>query len=137
MIGTVDDAGRALIGVTIVTERCPQGMRVEVWIDTGFTGEIAFPIKLILELGLIKSGSIDAVLADGSRTELDTYSCKIPWFERERNLEVIGNDGEMPLLGVGLLLGKELRIDYTNLTLSLVPMPVRVESRAQREAPPD
>ena len=36
-------------------------------------------------------------------------------------LEVIGNDGEVPLLGVGLLSGNELRIDYTNLTLSLLP----------------
>ena len=36
-------------------------------------------------------------------------------------LEVIANDGEIPLLGVGLLPGKELRIDYTNLTLSLTP----------------
>jgi hypothetical protein len=33
MIGTVDDAGRALVGVTIVTENFPQGVGVEVWID--------------------------------------------------------------------------------------------------------
>ena len=76
---------------------------------------------MIHQLGLIKSGSIDAILADGSQTELETYSCKIRWFDQERNLEVIANDGQVPLLGVGLLLGKELRIDYTNLSLSLLP----------------
>ncbi len=124
MIGIVDDAGRALIGVTIVADSFPQGKNVDVWIDTGFTGEIVFPNDIIHQLGLIKSGSIDASLADGSQAELDTYSCKIRWFDRERNLEVIANEGEVPLLGVGLLLGKELRIDYTNLTLSLLPAPI-------------
>ena len=121
MIGIVDNAGRALIGVTIIAAGFLQGTTVDVWIDTGFTGEIVFPNDMIDRLGLIKSGSIDAVLADGSQTELETYSCKIRWFDQERNLEVIANDGEVPLLGVGLLLGKELRIDYTNLTLSLLP----------------
>jgi clan AA aspartic protease len=122
MNGTVDEAGRALIGVTIVTESFPQGVSVTVWIDTGFTGEIVFPKKMIEQFGLMKSGTLDAILADGSVTELETFSCKILWFDRERNLEVIANEGELPLLGVGLLLGKELRIDYTNLTLSLTPV---------------
>jgi predicted aspartyl protease len=79
------------------------------------------PQGMINQLELIKSGSVDAILADGTPTELDTYSCKIRWFERERHLEVMANEGETPLLGVGLLLGKDLRIDYANLTLSLVP----------------
>jgi len=121
MTGIVDNAGRAIITVSILSPIAPEGTAIDVWIDTGFTGEIVFPIETIERLGLIKSGSVDAILADGSQTELETYSCTIPWFGRERNLEVIANDGEVPLLGVGLLLGKELRIDYTNLTLSLLP----------------
>ncbi|MCE9552544.1 MAG: hypothetical protein K8T91_04090 [Planctomycetes bacterium] len=66
-----------------------------------------------------RSGSVDAVLADGSQMELNTYSCDIEWFGTVRNLEVIANAGECPLLGVGLLLGLELRIDYRNLRLTL------------------
>ncbi|WP_419581436.1 hypothetical protein [Stieleria magnilauensis] len=50
-----------------------------------------------------------------------TYSCVIEWFGDKRNLEVIANDGECPLLGVGLLLGLELRVDYRNLKLTLEP----------------
>jgi len=123
MTGTVDHSGRAILSVTIVADAFPHGKAVDVWIDTGFTGEIVFPIAVIRQLGLIQSGSIDAVLADGSQVQLDTYSCKIRWFGRERNLEVIANDGEFPLLGVGLLLGRELRIDFANLTLSLLPSP--------------
>jgi len=107
--------------LTIVSEGVPEGVNVHVWIDTGFTGELVFPKDIIRQLELIKSGSVDAILADGTPTELDTFSCRILWFEREKHLEVIANEGETPLLGVGLLLGKELRIDYTNLTLSLMP----------------
>ena len=46
----------------------------------------------------------------------------IDWFGAERSLEVIANEGEIPLLGVGLLLGKDLRVDYRNLKLSLEPV---------------
>ena len=42
-------------------------------------------------------------------------------FGRIRNLEVIANSGTTPLLGVGLLLAKELVVDYTNLLLTLRP----------------
>ena len=37
------------------------------------------------------------------------------------SLEVIANSGTTPLLGVGLLLAKELVVDYTNLALTLLP----------------
>ena len=93
---------------------------VEVWIDTGFNGDLVLPKLLIDALGLEKSGSVDAVLADGSPVELHTYTCVIDWFGLKRRLEVVANDGKYPLLGVGLLLGMELRANYSTLTLSLV-----------------
>jgi len=96
-------------------------MQIDVWIDTGFTGDLVIPQSAIDALGLRRSSSIDAVLADGSQTELNTYTCLIKWFRSERNLEVIANAGEYPLLGVGLLLGLELRVDYLNLKLTLEP----------------
>ncbi len=123
MTGRVDAAGRAILGVTIVADAFPNGVTIDVWIDTGFTGEIVFPIEEIRRLGLVQSGSVDAVLADGSLTQLGTYSCKASWFNGIRNIEVIANEGQFPLLGIGLLLGRELRIDYTNLTLSVLPVP--------------
>jgi len=81
------------------------------------------PQSAIDTLGLPRSGSIDGILADGSQTELNTYSIVIEWFGKERNLEVIANEGEYPLLGVGLLLGLELHVDYRNLRLKLEPVP--------------
>jgi clan AA aspartic protease len=121
MNGAVDHAGRALLSVTLRATTASQPQNVDVWIDTGFTGEIVVPQAFIEQLKLPQSGSIDAVLADGSQVELNTYSCTIDWFGSQRNLEVVGNNGQFPLLGVGLLLGLELRIDYRSLQLSLTP----------------
>lgn len=74
---------------------------IEVWIDTGFTGDLVLPQFMIDEWQLAQSGSVDAILADGSQIELRTYSCMVEWFGRDRPLEVIAKDGDFPLLGVG------------------------------------
>jgi clan AA aspartic protease len=121
MKGNVDSGGRSLLSVTLRSGRGQAEMGIEVWIDTGFTGDLVVPQSVIDALGLVKSGSIDAVLADGSQTVLNTFSCVIDWFGVQRTLEVIANEGSYPLLGVGLLLGLELRVDYGNFRLTLEP----------------
>lgn len=60
--------------------------------------------------------------------ELSTYHCELDWFGKRRSLEVIANSGQTPLLGVGLLLAKELRVDYSNLELILTLKPKRTRS---------
>lgn len=121
MKGTVDHSGRALISVALRKSGTSAPMPITVWIDTGFTGELVLPAAVIESLDLEASGTVDAILADGSQIELSTYSCLIDWFGQTKSLEIIANDGECPLLGVGLLLGLELRIDYRNLRLELTP----------------
>ncbi len=121
MIGKVDQSGSALLEIKIVTDRYPSGTTITAWIDTGFTGDFVLPDLLVQQLGLQVSGSIDGILADGSQTELKTYHCRLSWFGSERSLEVIANSGDVTLLGVGLLLAMELRVDYTNLVVSLLP----------------
>ncbi len=121
MKGIVDNGGRALLTLQVWSRVGSENSEVAVWIDTGFTGDLVIPQASIEVLGLQQSGSVDAVLADGSQIELRTYSCVIEWFGNKRNLEVIANDCECPLLGVGLLLGLELRVDYRNLKLTLEP----------------
>ena len=121
MKGIVDDGGRALVSVHVRRLMDSISTAVDVWIDTGFTGELVLPATMIDMLGLQPSGSVDAILADGSQVGLNTYTCVIEWFGNSKTLEVIANDGECPLLGVGLLLGLQLRIDYRNLRLTLTP----------------
>ena len=91
-----------------------------VYLDNGASSQV--PQSVIDQLQLPKSGSVDAILADGSTIELSTYTCLIAWFGKDRRLVVVANDGEHALLGIGLLLAKELRIDYRNLRVSLLPV---------------
>lgn len=121
MKGIVDEAGRAILEIQLRSNSSHPFRTISVWIDTGFTGDLVLPQKTIDELGLKPSGTVDGILADGSQTVLTTYHCEIDWFGRIRNLEVIANSGTTPLLGVGLLLAKELVVDYTNLLLTLRP----------------
>ena len=92
---------------------------IEAWIDTGFTGDLVVPQKVIDALALLQSGTVDAVLADGSQIEVKTFTCHVNWFGEERRLEVVANDGDCPLLGVGLLRGLELRANYHTMNLEL------------------
>lgn len=47
------------------------------------------------------------------------YSCVIDWFGKQREVEVIENDGQFPLLGVGLLADRDLCISYRNREVSV------------------
>ena len=119
MKGLIDENGRALLSVEIQPDSTAQVVAIEVWVDTGFTGDLVLPQKTADSLGLQHSGSVDAILADGSQIELNTYTCLVNWFGEQRRLEVVANDGDYPLLGVGLLLGRELRVNYHTFELTL------------------
>ncbi len=112
MNGRVDDSGRALLSVSIRPSDTKAAQEIQAWIDTGFTGDLVLPEDSILKLGLQHSGTVKAILADGSEVTLKTYACLINWFGEDRYLEVVGNDGEYPLLGVGLLVGHDLSVSY-------------------------
>ena len=91
---------------------CRAPHAIQVWIDTGFNGDLVLPQHLIDDLSLRPSGTLKALLADGSEVALRRYTCIVDWFGETRELEVVGNDGEYPLLGVGLLVGRDLHISY-------------------------
>jgi predicted aspartyl protease len=112
MIGRVDSAGRSLLDVELRPSADGRIVLSSVWIDTGFTGELVLPQLLIDELLLTLTGTVSATLADGSRTVLTTYECFIGWFDEIKRLEVVANQGSTALLGVGLLLNRQLTINY-------------------------
>ena len=120
MNGTVDDFGRALVPIRIGCRPGEPGAAIDAWGDTGFTGDLVIANAVVETLNLEESGSVDAVLADGSLIELPTYTCFIDWFGSKRRLEVVANDGEYALLGVGLLIGLELKANYATHELTLM-----------------
>ena len=119
MNGLVDSGGRALVEVTLKAADDADVSTVAAWIDTGFTGDLVLPDSVIQELSLPLSGTVGAVLADGSQVAMRTYSCLIEWFDGWQHLEVVASNAACPLLGVGLLLGHNLRIDYRSKLLTI------------------
>jgi clan AA aspartic protease len=117
MIGRVDSGGRALLTAELRAEEFGEPMEVDAWVDTGFTGELVLPRSLIETLGLKSPGKVRAVLADGSTVECDSYQCWMSWFGEDHLLEVVANDGDHPLLGVGLLVGRDLHVSYSAMTV--------------------
>jgi clan AA aspartic protease len=112
MNGRVDRCGRALVTVSVRPSDVAAAHEIQVWIDTGFNGDLVLPRREIEDLALPESGTVKATLADGSEVTLKRHLCLIDWFGEQRDLEVVANEGEYPLLGVGLLLGRDLRISY-------------------------
>ncbi len=119
MNGKVDDCGRALLGLNIRATEAHEPVGLTVWIDTAFTGELVIPRSIIDSMGMPQSAAVTAGLADGKQVVLESYSCVIEWFGGLRTIEVIGNDGQFPLLGVGLLRERRLEVDYRSRSLVL------------------
>jgi clan AA aspartic protease len=112
MNGVVDNAGRALLDIAISAAQEGEAIPITAWIDTGFTGELVLPQSMVDRLAMPLTGTVSAVLADGSQNILGTYRCYVQWFGELRRIEAVANEGTHPLLGVGLLLEHELRINY-------------------------
>ena len=119
MNGQVDSFGRALVTVSSHPSDVAAAHDVHVWIDTGFNGDLVLPQQQIDDLALPESGTVKAILADGSEVTLQRYVCRINWFGELRELEVVANAGDYPLLGVGLLLGRDLHISYRSAEVTI------------------
>jgi len=77
------------------------------------------PRRIIEAAQLEQTAGIEARLADGNAVTLESFTCILDWFGKDRAIEVIANEGEYPLLGIGLLVGHRLVVDYTQLTITL------------------
>ncbi len=120
MNGHVDNDGRALLTLAIRPSEEAAPCEIEAWIDTGFNGDLVLPQQQIDDLELPQSGTVMGILADGWEIVLDQYQCWIDWFGERFDLEVIANEGEFPLLGVGLLADHDLHISYRSGEVSIV-----------------
>ena len=119
MIGVVDERNRALVDVAVRRAAASQGESVTAWIDTAFDGHLVFPKRLIEELRLEPLVETEAILADGKKVTLETFVCYVDWFGELIPLQVIENEGKLPLLGTGLLERRVLHIDYSSKQLTL------------------
>ncbi len=118
MNGFVDSQGRALLTIPIRAAQEATALSVEAWIDTGFTGELVMPRSQIDRLGLKPGLMVRAVHADGRDSRLKTFVAWLDWFGETMEVEAVAGEGQTVLLGVGLLLGRRLTVDYGSLNLT-------------------
>lgn len=119
MTGKVDKDGRALLPLRVRARAGSSPTELNAWIDTAFTGELVMPRGIIKRLALSKSAEVPAILADGTQVFLESYSCILEWFGNARAVEVVENDGQFPLLGIGLLRQRRIEIDYSLATVTI------------------
>lgn len=120
MTGRVDEFGRALISIRLRPSPRGKTTVLDAWIDTGFTGDLVLPRATIHRAGLRSLKPVTAVLADGTNTSLQSSLGYVEWFGVWRAVEVVENVGRVPLLGVSMLAGHRLTIDYAASTLELL-----------------
>jgi clan AA aspartic protease len=118
--GQVDHANRALLTINVAASRHDESQEIVVWVDTAFNGDLVLPYQEIERLQLPQASSARAILADGQTVELETFECLVEWFGESRPVEVVANEGQLPLLGTSLLTGRVLTIDYQQQTLQLL-----------------
>jgi clan AA aspartic protease len=119
MKGVVDDYGRALIPIRLEHPVNGTVVKGDAWVDTGCTGDLVLPHSQISSLGLQHSATVKVGLADGSEVLLDTFSCLVEWFGELKQVEAIANQGQFPLVGVGLLKDHKLTINYPKRTMTI------------------
>lgn len=101
----------ALLSLTIHLSNRPD-ISVEFVVDTGFTDALCLPAPAVAALGLPYRFDFPASLADGSKVLLPVHEAEVFWEGAYRRVHVLAT-GNRPLIGVALLEGKELVVQFT------------------------
>ena len=82
---------------------------MEVVVDTGFSGELALPSKLIQSFGFEYIDDVRVVMADRQARWFGVYDEAVSWHGEPMSVIVLDMESE-PLLGMGLLLDSRLTV---------------------------
>ena len=121
IIGKIKANREAVIELEVIG--LAQRAKIEVVLDTGFTGYLMLPSDLINHLRLQLIGTRNVILGDGSNVTLDLYRAKVLWHNAERIVYVLRSDAEL-LVGMSLLHGSRVTLDVVtngNVTIDVLP----------------
>jgi clan AA aspartic protease len=108
MKGKVNAKREATVRIEVLGRRATR-KKVNVIIDTGYTGAISLPRKIIASMGMQRRGRRLAELADGRVVTFDYYSGFVKWHGRRVGVLVDESPGD-PLIGMKLMEGSDLTI---------------------------
>ena len=106
--GVVNAALEAVVALSL---QSPDGQahHIEAVIDTGYSGFLTLPPRLVAELGLPFAHIGRAFLANDDEVEFDVHDATILWEGQPRVIEADAA-GSVPLAGMLLLEGHDLAI---------------------------
>ncbi len=84
-------------------------VEIDAVIDTGYSGTFILPAAVAMRIGLARRSAGRAMLADGSYRRFDTFTAEVEWGGEWRKLQASAL-GDVPLVGMGLMSGHELRV---------------------------
>ena len=121
MQGRVNQSCEATLSIVIKSNKTTQ--LVDAVVDTGFSGFLTLPSDLISTLGLSWQGRDAATLGDGTSCTFEVYMGSVIWDGQYKEIYI--NESEtVPLIGMRLLRGYELRIQATEggvVTIEALP----------------
>jgi len=105
--GVVNQSCEAILPVVVKSDVTTQ--LVDAVINTGFSGFLTLPSKVITALNSPWKGRDVATLGDGTSCIFDVYIAIVIWDGQYRTIDI--NESEtVPLIGMQLLRGYDLRI---------------------------
>lgn len=105
------DSGGLQPWLTVSVEGANGELRqYEVILDTGFTGCLVLPEPVIKELGLVKRGSEEVVLASSQEYPFNYYAARVLWRGQPRWTDIYQSEAQA-LLGMELLESGQIAVD--------------------------
>ena len=114
--GRFNHKDEPLIEVTLLGKR---RRAIEAVIDTGFSGDLCLSSRFRRSLQLVRYGSSEFELADGTRVVEPVYGARILFDGKQVAVLVTLTSSEDSLVGTGLLEDKELRLNFRKRTVNL------------------
>ena len=108
--GTVGRLRRPAIEIEVMGRDAP-ARSAEVYVDTGFSGDLTLPKVAIERLNLLPNDTVNMQIGDGAYTTFTTYQATILWRNVTREVTVVESE-IWPVIGVGLLWQCNLSIDF-------------------------
>lgn len=84
-----------------------EDLEIEALMDSGFSGEVALPMSVVEDLGLVYARGHIVVLADGSYRQVETFKGAV-FFAGEWHDVTVYSTGGGPAVGMRLMQGAKI-----------------------------
>lgn len=74
--------------------------KIEVIVDTGFTGQLMLPQAIIDDLALEQIGVSDYLMASGEGRVTNVYKTKLDFLNKQKEVIVLSTDADFSLAGM-------------------------------------